>query len=506
MKRNKRASWLERAGNPKSVETLISQAILDNRRPSMLMTDGYKFSMAQAGFSLRRETFYLSFRREGCYFIPFDLEAVVREFLPDDLDYSSGSNENDFLARHGYMMSPAMKMALQEDIEIWAAPKGTWVREREPILTITGPSFLVSWLEPLMIALHFPIQIATEAMETGTAIHKCTCESEKMIILHTLEAIEFNNTCSITPERNLYINTVRKNAYALREIVGPDRIVEVGMRGATCLEMHTLAIQTCQLAGIDRTSNVWGARDQGMIPTGTTGHEHQQRWGNDLEAFRAIRDMRPQMPSYLFDTFDTMASGIPSAVVAMKERPDIPHAVRFDSGDQETQLRKFLDAERLYGIKPHYMFMDGINPDKALRFHTLCKSLGVPRERVSYGSGGFLVCDPAPTEFTRNRVSAVYKLSQTGDNPVMKFSVPSKMSLPGRPIIFRSEDGKRSLVGDMDDKVPLGYHPINPNDREKPESTDTTPAMSDRITLLWHKSHSPTEECIKVRVEMEKED
>ena len=57
-----------------------------------------------------------------------------------------------------------------------------------------------------------------------------------------------------------------------------------------------------------------------MIPVGTMGHEHVQRWGADAPAFMAMRDMRCGSPSYLLDTFDTMGSGIAAALTVMRQR------------------------------------------------------------------------------------------------------------------------------------------------------------------------------------------
>jgi len=472
--RKPRQSRLARAGTTKLIEAEVAEAMLDHAEPSVLMTDGYKFSMAQAGFPLRRETFYLSFRKPGSYYIPFDFSILIRELLPDNINV----NEHSFLNDMGYKMTDAMSHAMCQDIEVWAAPAGTWVKEREPILTVTGPSFLVSWLEPLVIAFHFPIQIATHAKLTGTALHHCTCNSERDIIHHTLEAIEFNNTYALTPDADAYLDSVRKNADALVDVVGADRIFEVGMRGATCLEMHRLALWACRDQGITKTSNVWGSWRDGMDAVGTTGHEHQQRWGyNDLDGFRAIRDMRPQPPSYLFDTYNAMELGIPAAIMAMLERPDLAHGVRFDERKHlEPQLRKYVEAES-NGIRPMYTFMDGISAEGAREIELLCETLDINPDRGRYGSGGFLVCDPAPTEFTRNRVSAVYKLCQTSDRDVMKIACPGKESLPGKPVIFRSDDGKQSLVGQAYESAPKGFHAICPTDTKPPESTGVTVQM-----------------------------
>jgi nicotinic acid phosphoribosyltransferase len=132
---------------------------------SALQTDGYKFSMAQAGFPLREETFYLSFRKGGWQYIPFDLEAEIEKMIPDfrkKVPEFPLKHEQDYLADNGYELTPAMRDAFMDDVRINAAPAGTWVYEREPIATITGASFLVSWLEPLVLRLFYPIQLATE--------------------------------------------------------------------------------------------------------------------------------------------------------------------------------------------------------------------------------------------------------------------------------------------------------------------------------------------------------
>ena len=49
---------------------------------SMLATDGYKFSMAEAGWPLRRETFYYSHRKGGAQLLPFDVAAELKRILP----------------------------------------------------------------------------------------------------------------------------------------------------------------------------------------------------------------------------------------------------------------------------------------------------------------------------------------------------------------------------------------------------------------------------------------
>ena len=61
---------------------------------SLLATDGYKFSMAEAGWPLRIETFSYSHRKGGPQVLPVDVPAFVRSLLPgpadDDYRYLAG--------------------------------------------------------------------------------------------------------------------------------------------------------------------------------------------------------------------------------------------------------------------------------------------------------------------------------------------------------------------------------------------------------------------------------
>src|ERR1700690_2212858 len=97
---------------------------------SILATDGYKFSMAEAGWPLRTETFYFTFRRGGAYVMPFDAAALVRSLLPtaSEADYA-------FLSSNECGMGDAYKSAIaRRELVVRGAPKGTWVLPHEPIV------------------------------------------------------------------------------------------------------------------------------------------------------------------------------------------------------------------------------------------------------------------------------------------------------------------------------------------------------------------------------------
>jgi len=406
---------------------------------SPLLTDGYKFPMAQAGFPLRKETFYLHYRKGGPQYIPFDLSKVVEALRP----CLPTTREHGFLLTHGYGMTPAMEAALQGELDIWAQPSKTWSNPHEPLVTITGPSFLVSWLEPLIIAYQFPLQVAT-AIQGGAKGFTACCQSEAQIIHLVAEALY--TEVQVGQAERAYLAGVQRRVAKVKDALKGDihRAFEVGMRGMTCIEQHRMVIQACKEGGIDRTSSVKMAYDHYMVPVGTTGHEHQMRHGIDQEGFRAIRDCRPEPPSYLFDTYDPVTLGIPAAVQVMGEDLSRRCSVRFDSGDQVDQLRRFLIAEEHSGIKPLYLFMDGYDANRVTEMEQAADNMGIHADRRHYGIGGYFGTDPNICPYNRNRIAMVYKLSQTNGRHVCKFSgSPEKGSLGGVPRMRFTDLGER---------------------------------------------------------------
>ena len=444
---------------------------------SPLLTDGYKFSMAQAGAPLRPETFYLAFRHGGPLLVPFDFAEVTRLLRPRLPD----TKELGFLATHGYSCSSSMEAALQGDIDVVAAPKGAWIAPLEPVLHGTVPSFLASWMEAMSIAFNFPMQIAT-AIHNGTRQFDATCEDEAAIIKLVAETMShvygLSDDLYVTVRQDEYVEAVNQRGLGVIEALKGDagRAFECGTRAMTCLQMHRLALQTLKGLGITRTANVLLAYELYMVPVGTTGHEHQQRWLKDEAGFRAIRDMRPEPPSYLFDTFDAIELGIPAAITVMLEDLARRCSVRFDSGDQIAQFLKFIAARDEVGADPFYIFMDGYTAERTAEMEALCIKHGA-KDRI-YGFGGYFVCAADWMRYTRNAVAAVYKLTQTGPFSVMKFA-GSKSSVPGKPVILRSANGA-SLIAQLGETVE-GYGPVEVG--VVPTSTKTSPA-TDRLIAV----------------------
>jgi len=491
-----------------TIEQKLAALILGRPKASALQTDAYKNSMAQAGFPLRPESFYLSFRREGLWYNPFDLIEVLQAFKPE----LPSLKERGFLQTWGYGLTPAMEQALGQDVSGWAVPKGQWFSAKEPIARVDGASFSVSWLEPLAIRLHFPIQVAT-ALVNGERVFEVTTASEVGIICLCAEVVGVAAMhLDITVNGADYYRAVERNAeavmHALRWCDPSKRAFEVGMRGAVTETQHRLALQACKGAGITRTSNLSLAYELNLIPVGTTGHEHQQRHGpGDIHGFRAIRDSRPESPSYLFDTEEPLLLGVPAIAQVLGEDPlgERRCSVRFDSGDQDAQFdamrRSEHPASRHSGLA--FIFEDGYTAEKTEKNEGFLKKRGFPLERAWYGYGGFLTSAPAMTPYTRSKVSAAYKLCETSGRPVMKWSgSPGKESYPGRIRTFmRVEgDGPDRLVGQEGESDPPGYIPV-----KSPESPYLTPEPKFVASKPLTVEASPMTAGITVRLRMLRE-
>jgi nicotinate phosphoribosyltransferase len=417
----------------------------------LLVTDGYKFSMAEAGWPLRQETFYASHRKGGLQVLPFDVEAMVRGVLP-----VPEAGDWEFLARHDYDMCAGFKaaIALASQVQVSALPKNAVFHDREPIWSITGPSAVVSWLEPLVLMWSYRIQVATVALlrpdELPSAVGTVTCDEQKQIVLETLDAVGVKPPV-IAVDSEAYVARVIARVKELVEVTGSaDRLFEVGLRAATCVEQHLLALEGCKAAGLTRTSHVFGARAKGLIPVGTMGHEHVQRYGSDDAAFRAMVERRASRSSFLLDTFDTIVSGIPAAYAIIQERGGWHDSIRYDSGDKEMQYRFAAKLALEMGIRPVQILEDSFDTALTRRFEELRKEVGWKPEEQLYGYGGFIVAQTSGSVLTRDRVSAVYKLTQTGKRPCMKFGNEAgggKQSLPGKPVLWRRRTGANCAFG-----------------------------------------------------------
>ena len=106
---------------------------------------------------------------------------------------------------------------------------------------------------------------------------------------------------------------------------------------------------------------------------------------------------------------------------------------------------------------------DSFDAELTRRFEVLRQEVGWKPEEQVYGYGGYIVAQTSGSPLTRDRVSAVYKLTQTGHQATMKFGNESgggKQSVPGLPVLFRRRAGASGpfgLVGQEGEAAPEGY-------------------------------------------------
>jgi len=427
----------------------------------ILATDQYKFAMAESGLPLREETFYYSHRKGGPHLIPYDVKDYIKNLFSN---WSSNDAHKLLEECSGLFAGSWFNHFLKLNdpyslLKINTIAKGTWFYDRDPVFTITGPSFLVSWLEPRVLQMNYAIQVATMAAIGKLHIDYATCENQKLIVDDVLETVmELGYTVDL-PKLEIkseeYLSSVKERVAALARAVNNDtnRLFEVGFRSATCMEQHHIALEACGKLGTSNTyESSYGSAGRAV---GTMGHEHVQRFGSDKIAYNTMADRLPGSIFCLLDTFDALRSGIPAAFDLIQRQPERNHSVRFDSGDIKKQLLIAIDKAKEMGIKPKYCLEDSWDLKKTIEFEELRTNAGIEPEYFTYGFGGHIV---NVGELTRDRVSAVWKLSQTGDRPTMKFGNAGKESIPGKPVLYHlinpndKNEYSRSIVCQEDDK------------------------------------------------------
>jgi len=490
--------------------------------------------MMAGGRPEEKEVFYLSFRRGGLMFMPVDPETAIREMIPNPTS-ATVKEECALLQHFGFNVTEKM---LWDSVDgsslevLYATPFGEYAAPREPVATVRAPQAIASWLEPLVSGrFSYQMQVATayiKAREGDTmpafleTIRTVTCERQKEL---TMEAIlgahkgrdfgdaDFRQELrdienGITVDELSYYNAVQlQGIKMLASGVSPNRIFEVGLRAATCMEQHLIALKALKDLGFTLTSNAYGAYVLDIKAVGTLGHEGIMRHGgNDERAFRAHIAAMP-LVIMLLDTNDTMKVGIPTALKLMEEFPDRNDGMRPDSGSLEEQFRYIVSEIKARGIRPRpWVFEDGIDDKDVARYEALRIEVDYPEEVTLFGAGGYFIDRPEPTGYRRGLVSMVYKLAWTSKyGPTMKFGDEleegwsGKQSLPGIPVLAVRENAAHPSHGPATmvcqyGNLPKGWRVYGPGDSARRDGFEHRPAV-DGITL------SLIETCTRARAE-----
>ncbi|HSA96545.1 MAG TPA: nicotinate phosphoribosyltransferase, partial [Acidobacteriota bacterium] len=280
--------------------------------PSGLYTDMYQLTMAQAyfldGTSGKPASFDYFFRR-----IPFEGGFVVFAGLADALDIIAGfcfsADDLDYLGSLGFrpeFLAYLGKFRFRGSI--LSVREGEIIFPLEPVLRVDGGLLEAQVIETALLNIvNFESLIATKAAR-------------------------------------------------LRIAAGPRGLSEFGLRRAHGFG-GILASRAAVIGGCDTTSDVYAARRYGLKAAGTMAHSYIESHGDELEAFRRFSEAHPDGCIFLVDTYDTLRSGVPNAIVAAREmeaRGRRLFAIRLDSGDLaylSKKTRALLDDAGLGYVK-----------------------------------------------------------------------------------------------------------------------------------------------------------
>ncbi|MEX0771456.1 MAG: nicotinate phosphoribosyltransferase [Balneolaceae bacterium] len=255
-----------------------------------------------------------------------------------------------------------------------------------------------------------------------------------------------------------YQTLIATKASRMRQAAGNRMLVDFGLRRAPGPGGY-YASRAAMIGGFDSTSNVRAGRDYQLPISGTMAHSFIQSYEHELDSFRDFSEIRPDDCVLLVDTYDTLKSGMPNAIIVGKEmekRGQQLKGIRLDSGDLAwlaKQSRKMLDEAGLDYVK--------IAVSNQLDEHVIKSLLDQEAPIDLFGVGTNLV-----TGRPDAALDGVYKLSYARDKPRIKLSENrDKINLPGKKQVFRILDGKGNFYGAdavarSDEKdVDTIYHP-----------------------------------------------
>jgi len=396
-----------------------------------LYTDFYEFTMAQA--------FYLSGKSEmpACfdYFFrenPFGGGYVVFAGLSDFLEildvFHFDQEDIRFLGDRGLDAKFLEYLkTFRFGGSIFSAREGEIVFPLEPVLRVEGTIVEAQIIETMLLnTLNFESLIATKAAR-------------------------------------------------IKNIAGERRIVDFGLRRAQGFG-GIQASKAAMIGGFDATSNVYAAFQYSLEVTGTQAHSWIQSFDDELSAFRKFAEIFPDKCILLVDTYNTLKSGVPNAIVVAKELEARGHrmsGIRLDSGDLaylSKSARKMLDDAGLSYVR--------IIVSNQLDEHLIRSLLEQEAPIDAFGVGTKLVTGQASAA-----LDGVYKLSSCGGKPRLKFSENSaKITLPGTKKVLRSlgRDGSfyaDAVVLEEETNVEWIYHPFFPENRSTVKNTVMEPVL-----------------------------
>ncbi len=231
-----------------------------------------------------------------------------------------------------------------------------------------------------------------------------------------------------------YQTLIATKASRIKQVLGNEPAMEFGTRRAQEMDAAIWGTRAAFIGGFEGTSNVRAGKLFGIPVSGTHAHAMVQAYRDEYTAFHKYA-ARHQDCTFLVDTFDTLKSGVPTAIKVAKELGDKINfrAIRLDSGDLaylSKEARKMLDQAGFKNTK--------IVASNDLDEYTIMNLKSQGAEIDSWGIGTKLI-----TAYDQPALGAVYKMVSIEDEngemvDTIKISAnPEKVTTPGLKRIYR---------------------------------------------------------------------
>lgn len=256
---------------------------------------------------------------------------------------------------------------------------------------------------------------------------------------------------------------IATKAFRIKLVSGKNTFSDFGLRRAQGFGAIHASRAAC-IGGASSTSNVMAGKLFGIPVSGTQAHSWIQSFDTELEAFRTYTNVHPENTVLLVDSYDTLKSGVPNAIIVAKEMEEKGQhlkAIRLDSGDLaylSKKARKMLDYAGLNHVK--------IIASNQLNEHVIKTLLKDQNAAIdAFGIGTELVTGKKDAA-----LDGVYKLVEIDGLPKMKFSENiEKNTLPAKKQLYRFYDNNGKFYRDAvaletenADEIDIIYHPVYP--------------------------------------------
>lgn len=376
-----------------------------NERSIALLTDLYEITMANGYFEEGRQktevvfdVFYRQIPDQGGFAIFAGLEQIVEyieqlHFSAKDVDYLRSLHlfSEEFL---NYLANFSFSGSID------ALAEGTIIYPNEPLLTVTAPIIEAQLIETFLLT-------------------------------------QINHQSLIATKANRIVRAAKGR-----------RVADMGARRAHNIDAAVYGARAAYIGGVHSTATVLAGQLFGIPVVGTMAHSWVMFFDGEYDAFKRYAEIYGDASVFLVDTYDTLNSGVPTAIKVTKEvlhpKGQRLKGVRIDSGDMaylSKKVRKMLDEAGLNDCL--------IMASNSLDERTISSIIAQGGCVDSYGVGERLI-----TAYSDAKFGAVYKLAaiKQGDHFVPKIKLSEnigKITNPGVKQLYRVYSDKGASIADL---------------------------------------------------------